>query len=215
MTPGFCSIAVMPIAALFLLAACTTMSREDCRTVDWLAVGESDGAAGRPAAERLSAHTRSCERAGIVPDHTRWRAGYDKGLPRYCTPMNGFEVGNRGSVYHDVCPSNLADGFLRARQLGAAIRDQRRAVVELDAQIREMGEELRQLRHQDEASAQNAEGDGLDARVRLHELEQDRWQLQMKKGEAEHRLKRSERAARIIVATLQPAFGAISETVAN
>ena len=121
---------------LLALASCASMSKEECVSADWRVVGETDGAAGHDPQSRFAAHTKACQKIGIVPDQTRWFEGYQQGLVRYCTPLNGLSSGQAGRTYHNVCPAASADGFLRGYRLGRAEYDKRQTVQSLNSQIR-------------------------------------------------------------------------------
>lgn len=104
--------------ALLGLASCNSMSKEECVAADWKVIGDADGSAGYDPQERFAAHVKSCARIKVVPDQTVWYAGYQTGLQRYCTPLNGLSRGEAGDGYHNVCPVETASGFLRGYSIG-------------------------------------------------------------------------------------------------
>ena len=67
---------------LFILAACQTLSKEECVVADWRVIGEQDGAAGYSPQERFGNHVKACERAGVLPDQTLWNEGFQIGLEK-------------------------------------------------------------------------------------------------------------------------------------
>ena len=79
----------LPLAAIAcLLAGCSsTMSKDECRTVDWRTVGYEDGVAGR-SGERIGEHRKACAEHGVTPDLNAYRAGRAEGLREYCQPHN-------------------------------------------------------------------------------------------------------------------------------
>ena len=90
------------IAALLVLAACTTLSEEECRAGDWFQIGVSDGAEGR-GTDRIEAHRRACAPAGIAPDVEAWLRGRERGLRLYCVPPKAYEAGRRGRAIAEGC----------------------------------------------------------------------------------------------------------------
>ena len=54
---------------------------------------------------------RACAKAGVAANQTLWHQGYQQGIPRYCTPLNGLRVGSQGKSYANVCPANLEPAF--------------------------------------------------------------------------------------------------------
>ena len=70
---------ILPFSILtFLLSGCAAMSVEQCKTANWLNVGEKDGAAGRES--RLDQYYSSCQKANIIPNQSLYEKGYQKGL---------------------------------------------------------------------------------------------------------------------------------------
>jgi hypothetical protein len=105
------------ILAAFAIAGCASMSKQECRTVDWRTVGYEDGAAGL-GTERLTSRRKACARHGVTPDLDAYRSGREEGLRDYCQPANGFRVGARGVSYGGACPADLATAFYDAYQAG-------------------------------------------------------------------------------------------------
>ncbi|MEM7215790.1 MAG: DUF2799 domain-containing protein [Pseudomonadota bacterium] len=106
------------IPILLLLASCQTLSKEECIAADWRVIGEQDGAAGYAPQQRFGDHAKSCEKAGVVPNQSLWNEGYQLGLRRFCTPLSGLAHGQKGGQYQNVCPTELAGGFVSGYSLG-------------------------------------------------------------------------------------------------
>ena len=96
------------------LAGCasTTLSENQCKANDWYTVGYADGSSGYDAS-RLLQHDDACVEHGIIPDRAQYTAGWDAGIAQYCTPENGFDLGERGGLYNRICPANLENDFMR------------------------------------------------------------------------------------------------------
>ncbi|MCO5733729.1 DUF2799 domain-containing protein [Rhizobium sp. SSA_523] len=109
---------LLGLFGLLVLASCHSMSKEECMAADWRVIGEADGAAGYSPQDRFGSHVESCARIKVVPDQTKWNDGYQNGLKRYCTPLNGLARGEAGDTYHSVCPPETSEGFLRGYGLG-------------------------------------------------------------------------------------------------
>ena len=111
----------LTLAAILLapwaLAACATLSPEQCRVVDWREQGFRDGRNGA-ADSRLNGHAESCAKAGIVPDGAAWLAGRAEGLRLYCTPEQGYREGVEGRIYSNVCPWPEEADFLAGYRTG-------------------------------------------------------------------------------------------------
>lgn len=128
-----------PLFALSLLtivlASCATMTKEECLAADWQIVGQNDGAQGYEAQKRFAGHVEACARVDIVPDQSLWNQGYQKGLLRYCTPLNGLEQGQAGRTYANVCPTDKAAGFIGGYQLGRTAHRLRSEISSLKSSI--------------------------------------------------------------------------------
>ena len=85
-----------------LLSGCAAMSVEQCKTANWLNVGEKDGAAGRES--RLDQYYSSCQKANIIPNQGLYEKGYQKGLSYYCRPETIFNEALEGRGDFRVCP---------------------------------------------------------------------------------------------------------------
>ena len=101
---------LLAVAAI-VTASCATMSKEECLSADWRAVGYGDGASGY-LMSRIDDHAKACKKVSVTPDPVLYAQGRDEGLTRYCTEMNGFRVGRNGSYYAHVCPASTEADFL-------------------------------------------------------------------------------------------------------
>ena len=93
---------LLPIAAVLALAACTSLTEEECRAGDWFGIGVADGAEGR-GTDRIEAHRRACAPAGITPDAEAWAKGRERGLRLYCVPQKAHAVGRQGRAIAEGC----------------------------------------------------------------------------------------------------------------
>ena len=136
---------LLPIAALAVSACSTaTLSRDECRTVDWRTVGYEDGVAGR-SGERIGAHRRACAEHGVTPDLEAYRAGRTEGLREFCQPHNGYRAGVSGAPYYDVCPEDLAAAFLVQYESGRELYWHEQRVRDADAQLNAKRVEIARL----------------------------------------------------------------------
>lgn len=138
------------VAGLLLVSACATLNKEECLNANWELIGYEDGSKGY-AATRIGEHRKACAEHGVTPDLDQYNKGRERGLKVYCTPQNGYQVGQRSAVYRDVCPANMRADFRRAFDYGSRIRVQRleinryeRDIAQSRRLINEMQEELDQ-----------------------------------------------------------------------
>jgi uncharacterized small protein (DUF1192 family) len=127
---------IVTALATTLLTGCasSTLSKDECRTVDWRTVGYEDGVAGR-SGEQIGRHRQACAEHGVTPDLDAYRAGRAEGLREFCQPRNGYRAGASGQVYYDSCPPELAAPFLAAYDEGRELYVRERRVADADAAI--------------------------------------------------------------------------------
>jgi hypothetical protein len=147
------STSLLLAASLLGLAACSaTMSKDECRTVDWRTVGYEDGVAGR-SGERIGEHRKACAEYGVTPDLDAYRAGRAEGLREYCHPHNGYRAGANGNAYYDGCPAELEPAFLEAYHEGRERFLVESRVTDVDQQI---AYKRRRIAELEDAVARNA-----------------------------------------------------------
>lgn len=124
------------IALLLLLTGCssTTLTKDECRTVDWRTVGYEDGVAGRPA-DQVGLHRQACAEHGVKPDLDAYLAGRNAGLREFCQPYNGYRAGASGVEYYDSCPPELAPAFEEAYESGRQLYVREQRVRDAEAAI--------------------------------------------------------------------------------
>lgn len=137
-------LAVAVSLAAVLATGCASMSKEECRYVDWRTVGYEDGAAGRPAS-RLGDHRRACADHGVTPDLAAYTAGREAGMREFCQASNGYRVGASGQVYYGTCPADLAPAFERGYDTGRELYVRKQRVADTDAAIAARQAEIRGL----------------------------------------------------------------------
>jgi hypothetical protein len=153
-----------------VLSSCQSMSKEECAVADWRVVGEQDGAAGYEPQSRFARHAKACERAGVLADQTLWYQGYQQGLPRYCTPLNGLTVGRQGKSYANVCPIGLDMGFREGYSLGSSHYRKSSEIRSAESRIRGIEQEIRT----DEELLRNGQ---VDQNTAIRRIEANRWKI--------------------------------------
>lgn len=96
------------LLTLLALAACATLSEDQCRAGDWRAIGQNDGSNGRDA-DFILQHAKACNKIGVLPVRAEWEDGRQEGLKLYCRPRRAYDEGAKGRTLKPVCPfANLA-----------------------------------------------------------------------------------------------------------
>lgn len=139
------------LSGLLTLAGCSSLSRNQCLASDWETIGYRDGVSGTDSTA-LIRHQDACMKHGITADRRAYLAGWREGIGRYCRPTNGFDLGERGATYRNVCPEDLQGEFRAAyhdgRQLHVAqaeIDAVRRAITGREQRLDEIEAELAAL----------------------------------------------------------------------
>jgi hypothetical protein len=132
--------------AMLALVGCShaTLTKEECRTVDWRTVGYEDGVAGRPA-DQVGLHRQACAEHGVRPDLDAYLAGRAAGMREFCQPHNGYRAGANGVEYYDSCPPELAPAFEAAYESGRELYIRERRVADADAAIASRRYEIHRL----------------------------------------------------------------------
>lgn len=141
---------LLSLAVLALAAGCASMTEEQCRDANWLALGHADARKGEMpdfGAERL----QSCTEKGVAGNIGEWRRGWEQGRREVCVPGNAVAWAQRDGDYKPgFCPPELEPAFLslyqpareryrfekRIRDLERQINDRSRQISDVERQMR-------------------------------------------------------------------------------
>lgn len=140
-------LAIAATALALTLPGCATLSESQCLASDWQTVGYRDGMSGIQSSQLLK-HQNACVKHGIVPDRNAYLAGWEEGVAQYCQPDNGFNAGERGASYSNVCPDNLKDSFYEAYQDGRRLFLAHSEINNLSRSISQKEYRLKQIKSQ-------------------------------------------------------------------
>ena len=135
---------MLAAGGLGVLAACASLSEDECTAGDWRGIGFADGAQGR-SPDHIARHQKACAKVGVAPDLSAWLAGRQEGLARYCTPAKAYEVGRSGRSIAPYCsPAQMAsmrpayDSGQTYYQIGQDIAAERSDLSDIDRLIRNL-----------------------------------------------------------------------------
>jgi len=131
----------LALFALPLLAACASLSEDECRAGDWHEIGVNDGTKGRTA-DYVRTHAKACADYGVRPDVKTWERGRQVGLTAYCTPQNAYREGSRGRRLSPVCPASDLANLLAANDRGLDLYDLESEIDAMDRQINDIRDTL-------------------------------------------------------------------------
>jgi hypothetical protein len=133
---------------LLALGGCASTTKNQCLVGDWQTLGYRDGLNGTQSTALLR-HQNSCMKHGVTPDREAYLTGWREGVVQYCQPDNGFDVGNSGAGYGNVCPEHLQQQFRAAysdgRQLYLArveLNNLRHGIEQRETRLRDVKSEI-------------------------------------------------------------------------
>lgn len=135
-------LALLGAGLLAGLGGCASMSPEQCRSADWHAVGYRDGANG-VGRGRLDAYAEDCAKVGVRPDRGAYLAGWNTGIPTFCTAERGWRMGLDGYDSRYVCLGQPGErAFFRAQEAGLRLYGLRRELRDTEDEIDRLEERL-------------------------------------------------------------------------
>lgn len=146
-------------SVLMALGGCASLSEDECRNADWELIGYSDASRGYQQG-RVKDHSEACADLGISVNLNQYLAGYERGLPVYCTPATAFRVGEKGDNFPTQCDLAKYPSMKNAHQTG-------RQAYSVVQERKQVDDQLEQKRKQIDAlqkSIQNYEKQRGDAK---------------------------------------------------
>lgn len=184
------SMGLMAASALALSACSSVVSEEVCQVGNWEAQGFEDGSKGR-SPDRLNKIVEACTEYGLSVDNQAWLKGYEAGLPRYCTYERGYERGESGSSYNQVCGGPLAEeygpGYEEGRHRYEIYRQYEELVERYEYKRSRLYELRRQIQNPDISDRQR---DNLRRNIRRLEYDIDNLRYNIRQFERRHSLNR-------------------------
>lgn len=173
---GFCFrgrlLLVFAFLSATLLAACATLTEDECRAGHWYEIGLEDGANGR-LPSHIEAHAKACADLGIAPVQSDWEKGRQQGLKQYCTVEVAYSTGRRGRSLSPVCPATDLPALQSAHARGLEWYRITERIDDLEDDIRDINAELRSLAA-DDPRALSLRSERQFLRLRILSLESER-----------------------------------------
>lgn len=156
---------LLTTGCLLQLAACSTLSTEECINGNWQAIGFADGAAGREATY-LKNHNKACSKVGITANYSLWEQGRQQGLKQYCTATNAYQIGRRGTLISPVCAAEITPKLERINADGRKFYSLNKQLAIEQDRLETYREQYNQLRNGSNLNFSNE----IEARKYLSEL---------------------------------------------
>jgi hypothetical protein len=145
---------------------CATLSKDECLQGDWKSIGYRDGTHGYDLT-RFEQHQKACADYHVSPDINAYQAGREEGLVVYCTPQNGFNLGEQIEYYSGICPPYLETAFLEQYEQGlqSAYRANEQKLEDQEDGWRDKAELLFHLENQDKINQVKKDMQQIDSEV--------------------------------------------------
>lgn len=108
----------LPILLLISLAGCQNSAKKDCEDKNWRQQAYMDALNGIPLKNFQKTQELCQKRFNIEIQNEIYKEGYDLGLAKLCTPVQGFEFGKNGKEYRGTCRERDEDSFLKSYRQG-------------------------------------------------------------------------------------------------
>lgn len=90
------------VGIVLTAVGCASISEDSCIAGSWESLGYQDGRNGESRGQ-FNKIAETCAKYGITANATQYRAGYDVGLPLYCSYYKGFAHGEAGRSIKTEC----------------------------------------------------------------------------------------------------------------
>ena len=175
--------AVIAFFSILLISGCASLSESQCVAGDWETVGYRDGLAGKQSTQLLS-HQNACVKHGAVPDRTAYLAGWEDGVRQFCVPTNGFNAGEAGRSFSNVCPEDLQEAYYAAYQEGRRLHLAQSEIDGLNRLIAQKEYRIKQLAAEISSVEAELVADETNALQRVRLLDRTK-ELAAEQGELE------------------------------
>lgn len=103
--------------SFILFVSCSSLTKEECRDMNWQSRGVHDGSRGE-SADKFSSYEQSCKEHQITISRAAWTRGHAAGLRKFCTHKKGYELGLKGEDYPEACGKHQDSLFYVGYQKG-------------------------------------------------------------------------------------------------
>lgn len=125
------------------LAACETMSAEECAAADWRALGFHDAA--QTGSDRFASRSESCAEKGFAADYNAYQTGIQEGLYEFCQPNRAFYFARNGGSFNGTCPGELQEDFSYAFADGQRVNYAEAALSAAESEVSRLENERDRL----------------------------------------------------------------------
>ena len=102
------------------LASCASISESDCLAGSWSDIGYKDGVRGKQRG-KLANYAKTCSKYGVLPDRQAYLTAFEQGVTKYCTYERGYERGENGNDFNQVCADKPQSGFAEGYDAGRVV----------------------------------------------------------------------------------------------
>lgn len=125
------------VILLAQLAACSSISKDECLQGDWYSLGVNDGKAGE-LSSKFRDYQKDCAEHGVAPDFKTYQQGHSQGLVFFCDFPHGEAWGRAGKDYNTACTGKLEPSFRQGFQQGQRWYKAKKVVDDIAAAIADL-----------------------------------------------------------------------------
>jgi len=135
----------MPILLSLLLSSCSTMSTDECKTVNWRDKGFEDAMQGNPV--HLSRHRKACAAVKVIPNRAVYMSGYNAGSRQFCTYQSGLRFGKEGKLAANICSApGIRGKFFEGYNKGKRIYNVNSQILSKESEIYQVDKKIKKAR---------------------------------------------------------------------
>ncbi len=128
---------MLMVILLSQLAACSSISKDECLQGDWYSLGVNDGKAGELSG-KFREYQKDCADHGVMPDFKTYQQGHSQGLVFFCDFQHGEAWGRAGKDYNTACTGKLEPSFRQGFQQGQRWYKAKKVVDDIAAAIADL-----------------------------------------------------------------------------
>lgn len=128
---------ILMMTVLAQLAACSSISKDECLQGDWYSLGVNDGKAGE-LSSKFRDYQKDCAEHGVLPDFKTYQQGHSQGLVFFCDIPHGEAWGRAGKDYNTACTGKLEPAFRQGFQQGQRWYKAKKVVDDIAAAIADL-----------------------------------------------------------------------------
>jgi hypothetical protein len=152
-----------PAILCVLLPACSSLSKTECREMDWFRQGQTAASGGQTLRQAKTYFVGKCQEDHGVPiNAVEFERGFKSGLNLICTPEGLESLAAKGVKYQDTCetfnPHSDREPSFEEKKLSKQIKDLEREILKLKNEISDLKTENSVLKTENDSLKEKSNG---------------------------------------------------------